>query len=406
VPSPCGGNSGSIDLTVTNASNPSFSWTGPDGFAATTEDLSGLVAGVYNITVTDGACVVEGSATVTSDEPTLAFNATPSSCGGATGTIDLTVTNGANPTFSWTGPDGFAATTEDLSGLAAGVYNVTVTDGACVVEGSATIISNNPSVSLASVPATCGLLNGSIDLTISNASNPSFSWTGPAGFTSTLEDLSALEAGLYTVTVTDGSCTVEESTTITSSGSAITATLTSTGTSCGLCNGSAEVTVTSGVGPFTYQWSSGASVSNPSTLCAGDAVVTISDPAGCTAEFTISIAPSSAPVVTFTQTPSTCGNAEGSIDVSVADAVEPYVFVWNGPNVTDVATEDLTALEAGTYTLEFLDANLCSASISVTITNSNEPVVAVTSTGTLCGQSTGAIDNTVSNASKTPPSFK
>jgi len=45
------------------------------------------------------------------------------------GTIDLTVSNGTPPyTYAWTGPNGFTATTEDLTGLAGGVYVVVVTD--------------------------------------------------------------------------------------------------------------------------------------------------------------------------------------------------------------------------------------------------------------------------------------
>ena len=87
-----------------------------------------MAAGDYTVTVTDETCSVEGTASVSIDEPTLAINSTSSSCGASTGSIDLTVTNGNNPTFSWIGPDGFTATTEDISGLSAGDYTVTVND--------------------------------------------------------------------------------------------------------------------------------------------------------------------------------------------------------------------------------------------------------------------------------------
>lgn len=64
-----------------------------------------------------------------------------------------------------------------------------------------------------------GLNNGSITLTLSAGIAPyTFSWSGPAGYVSTEQNISALEAGEYCVTVTDNLCgvatlcvTVEES---------------------------------------------------------------------------------------------------------------------------------------------------------------------------------------------------
>jgi hypothetical protein len=54
--------------------------------------------------------------------------------GPGTGSIDLTVTGGVAPfTYSWTGPSGYTATTEDISTLNGGTYNLTVTDLYCGV---------------------------------------------------------------------------------------------------------------------------------------------------------------------------------------------------------------------------------------------------------------------------------
>lgn len=50
----------------------------------------------------------------------------------SSGSIDLSVSGGAAPfTFSWTGPGGFSASTEDISYLEAGTYIVTVSDSYC-----------------------------------------------------------------------------------------------------------------------------------------------------------------------------------------------------------------------------------------------------------------------------------
>jgi hypothetical protein len=50
------------------------------------------------------------------------------------GAVDLLVTGGVGPyTYSWTGPDGFTSTDEDLVDIGSGIYVVTVTDQFCGV---------------------------------------------------------------------------------------------------------------------------------------------------------------------------------------------------------------------------------------------------------------------------------
>ena len=128
---------GSIDLTVEGGTLPyTFAWTG----GADTEDISGLVAGDYEVTVTDAnGCSVTVNATI--EEPALLVAtpvATDALCNGASdGSIDLTVEGGTLPyTFAWTG----GADTEDISALVAGDYEVTVTDAnGCSVTVNATV---------------------------------------------------------------------------------------------------------------------------------------------------------------------------------------------------------------------------------------------------------------------------
>ena len=399
----CGASNGSVDLTITNSTNPVISWVGPNGFLASSEDIANLEEGTYVVTVTDASCVVSDTAQIISDEPTLQFTAIPTLCTSPIGSIDLTISNANSPSVSWTGPNGFTATTEDLSALEEGVYVVTVTDGACIVVDSVVINSNAPQLALTATPTSCGEASGSIDLTITNGNAPIISWVGPNGFTASTEDLSSLSIGVYTVTVTDGDCVASDSIEIIQNGGTILATIASTGTTCGLCNGSAEVTVTSGQAPFTYEWTSGESVPNPSSLCAGEVIVTVTDASGCEADFSVTIAPSSTPTITFTQEGSVCGGATGSIDVTVADGETPYSFSWTGPNSFTASTEDVTNIEAGTYTVEVLDGALCSASATILVSNTNSPVLSFIATNTNCGEGTGAIDLVLENT--TAPSF-
>ncbi|MFN9113521.1 MAG: hypothetical protein ACK5XN_25900, partial [Bacteroidota bacterium] len=72
---------------------------------------------------------------------TSSITSTNVSCfGGTNGSINLTVSGGFGYSYSWTGPGGFTASTEDLNNLAAGNYQVTVTDAnGCTTTASVTI---------------------------------------------------------------------------------------------------------------------------------------------------------------------------------------------------------------------------------------------------------------------------
>ncbi|RMG90573.1 MAG: hypothetical protein D6706_19260, partial [Chloroflexi bacterium] len=118
-----GGNSGAIDLTVTGGTPPySFQWNN----SQTTEDISGLSAGTYTVTVTDDSSCTENLSVTIAEPAPLQLTETHRdvACnGGNTGAIDLTVTGGTPPySFQWNN----SQQTEDISGLSAGTYTVTV----------------------------------------------------------------------------------------------------------------------------------------------------------------------------------------------------------------------------------------------------------------------------------------
>ena len=184
LPSSCSGSDGSIDLTVTNSNSPSFSWNGPNGFTATTEDISGLSAGEYFVTVTDGECVVEGSAAINSTAPVITFNTIQPSCNNDNGSIAPLVSGGQAPfTFAWSG--NLISTDSLLENLGVGNYDLSVTDAnGCEAEGSVTL--NNTGVpSIVGTPTNpeCGVDNGSISASISGGSLPYSILCSPGGST-------------------------------------------------------------------------------------------------------------------------------------------------------------------------------------------------------------------------------
>ncbi len=391
-----GASTGSIDLTASGGTGVlTYDWSHIAG-NNNPQDPTGLAAGTYTVTVTDANnCTKTLSATIT-EPPALLLTkvVTHILCyGGSTGAIDLTVSGGVSPyTYAWTG----GATTQDISNLAAGTYTVTVTDAnGCTKTTSATV--NEPSNPLAlsetNVDVLCyGNSTGSIDLTVSGGTPAySYAWSNSA----TTQDLSNLAAGTYTVTVTDANgCKGTISASITQPPSALTASATTTNSTCGNPNGSVDLTVSGGTSPYTYAWSNGATTQDLSNVMAGTYTVTVTDANGCTKTTSATVNNTGGPSLSETHVNVLCyGNSTGSIDLTVTGGTSPFTYAWTG----GATTQDRTNLAAGTYCVTVTDASACTAVLCVTITQPAEILLTETHVNLLCyGTSTGSIDLTVS----------
>ena len=254
---------------------------------------------------------------VISQNITLTINpGSPICTGTSSGSINLTVSGGTSPfTFLWNN----GATTEDISGIPSGNYNVTVTDaGGCTANASTTITELPPMILSAAVTnVSCfGASSGSINLTVSGGTSP-FTYLWSNGSTS--EDLASVIAGNYNVTVTDANtCTATINATV-GQPVIINASITVTNSSCfGGANGSINLTVSGGTGPYSYSWSNGATSEDLTGLSAGTYIVNITDSGGCTASASATItqpAEQPAPIVgTFTQP--TCSVTTGSVELT------------------------------------------------------------------------------------------
>ncbi len=411
-----GGATGSIDLTAIGGT-PGYIYSWSNG--SVTQDIVGLVAGTYSVNVHDANGTTGGCAATTSiiiTQPTasisLTFTRVNVLCnGGSTGSIDLTVAGGTAPyTYTWTN----GATTQDLSSIAAGTFTVTVTDangssGGCSATLAITISQPSAPVSLSAIQTNIlcfGASTGAINLTVAGGTAPYiYSWSNGAA----TEDLSALLAGIYTVTVTDangsiGGCSASTSVTITQPLAALTVSAIQTNILCfGATTGAIDLTPLGGTSPYTYLWSNGATTQDLSSISVGTYTVTVTDANGnagsCAATATVTITQPTAPLIlTSSKVNVLCNGAlTGSINLSPAGGTAPYNFVWSNGAVT----EDLIGLAAGTYTVTVTDANGltggCAATTSITITQPTSPItVSTTQTNVLCfGASTGAINLTV-----------
>ncbi|WP_341907938.1 hypothetical protein, partial [Fluviicola taffensis] len=390
-----GGTNGAINLTPSGGTpGYTFSWvSGP-----TTEDRTGLAAGTYSVTITDANACTRNVTGITVTQPTSAVSGTTVvtnvACNsGTNGAINLTPNGGTGPyTFSWvSGP-----TTEDRTGLAAGSYSVTITDAnACTGTVSGITVTQPTAVSGSTTitNTTCnGGTNGTIDLTPTGGT-PGYTYSWGGGVTT--QDRTSLAAGSYSVTITDANgCTGTVNATVTQP-TAVSGTRTVTNVACfGGSTGAINLTPTGGVGPYTFNWASGPTTEDRTSLTAGTYSVTITDANGCTGTVATTVTqPTAAVSGTTVVTNVACfGGNTGAINLTPTGGVGPYTFNWaSGPT-----TEDRTGLTAGTYSVTITDANACTGTVSPTVTQPASVVSGTTVvTNVSCfGGSNGAINLT------------
>ncbi len=200
-----GGTNGAINLTTTGGSSP-FTYLWSNG--ATTKDLSNVAGGNYSVTVTaTGGCTTTGSYVV--NQPmVLTASATTinAACANANGSVDLTITGGTAPyTYLWSN----TATTEDLTNVAAGLYNATITDaGGCTTTFSATVgtVADNINPTITAPSAlTIGTNSGCTAAGINLGTPVTADNCAVANVTNNAPAVFVLGATTVTWTVTDGS---------------------------------------------------------------------------------------------------------------------------------------------------------------------------------------------------------
>jgi hypothetical protein len=391
----CAGMSnGAISLAPQNYSattNLSYSWTGPNSFTSTSQNISGLTAGTYNVRIDDAASgcfkmltvVVPNAITL---RP-LIFSNSP-----VCTDLTLSMDAGGGNTYTWTGPNGFSSNQSspsipNVTAANAGVYTLTArhTATGCTASVSTTVtVLPAPVVTITPNGPTSFCQGGSVTLTASGAT--SYEWNDPT--TSTATSITTGTSGNYTVIGTDDNgCSASASTTAVVVYPLPVVTITPNGPTS-FCQGG-NVTLVAG-GASSYVWSNTATGGSINVNASGSFTVTGTDANGCvgtSAATAVTINPS--PSFTATATDATCnGDASGKIIVSATGGTPAYSYTNGGAYQT---SNTFSGLSAGTYSVAVADANGCTAPAqSVTV---GQPAALVV--GQITGSSTFCTMNTI-----------
>ena len=423
-PASCqGAGNGIVTSDIRDAIEPyTYSWTGPNGFVSSNDSLINVDGGEYCLTVTDAAGCVNSACTLVELLPSsiqIELTSTPVFCAnGTNGTISVTIENAIAPsTYNWTGPNGFTSNADSLTGLIIGEYCLTLTDATgCLDTACTSVIQTNELTAISTLSDfTCnqiscfGSCDGSISLDISGGQAPyNFAWTGPEGYNSSTEGISALCAGTYELTLTDATgCEYSNSYTLTEPSVVLIEVVGSVDLQCtGVETGEASVASTGGCAPYTYSWSHSATVIGPvaTNLGSGTYDVSVTDQNGCNSAGSVTIVindpidPLQVIIDEVSLYPGgfsvSCPNStDGFVNVTSSAGTTPYTFEWtnNATGAIFSDLEDLSDVACGSYSLRVTDSNDCEITEEVTLTCVPEIDVVIDVQNNPCGSPTASL---------------
>ena len=393
----CEGGSANLIASANGGTSPySYQWS--DGLGTNPMlTFTPTNTSTISVTVTDAnGCTDVDEVNITVNElATITLdNQTNVSCNGdSDGSISINVGNGVDPlSFAWSN----GANTQNIDNLAAGNYDLTLTNGnGCTSTFSATItepspLSLNPS---ATGETAQGADDGTATVQPSGGTAPyTFAWSNGAQ----TQSIDGLAPDIYTVTVTDDNgCFATAEISVASFDCQITASATTTNVTCnGGEDGTLSIQVNDAQLPIDIQWSNGLNGLVQTNLMAGTYSVSITDAVNCLVivNFTIN-EPDELVVVVNTQNETAAGANDGSASAVISGGTPPYTYEWsNGEN-----TEMIENLAPGSYSLSVSDANGCitTATFMIDAFLCSDITFEVDQVNNICsGEANGSIDIT------------
>ena len=364
-----GGSDGKASVIATGGTSPySYQWM---PVSVNSQTVGSLSMGIYTIEVTDlKNC--KTTATVEVLQPLVALTATATSAatscsGGSNGTGTITAQGGtAGYTYSWS-PSG--GTNASASGLSQGNYLVNVVDtkncqtNVIVVVSSPTAVSG----SLTTIPAACGLSNGSLSSQITGGTGPyTYTWlpTNTYAFNN-----NNVPTANYTLNTTDSKgCPLSLTASVSSVAGPTLVANTATNVLCfSGNNGAGSITINQGTAPYTINWLPyGGSATTSNSLSVGVYTISVEDARNCITHTIITISEPTQLALTLNglHDVSCFGLSDGSATVTASGGTPLYAYTW----LPTGNTNTLSGMPIGTYTVRVADSNSCATSMVVSIT--------------------------------------
>ena len=321
-----------------------------------------LSPGKHLVTVTnlDGCVLVDSI--IIEDKPPLAYSITANDAlcvGVANGGITLADTSALS--YSWNTGD----STNALSNLAGGIYQVTISDtlGCTTVETITINNSTRASLELTGTDATClGQNNGSAVVN-DTLMDTGYSYLWSTG--DTTKTLTKLSPNTYFVLATspEGCLNADSINILAEQTIVINPTITNA-TCEGVNDGSITLNETMDLTGFQFGWNTGDSTQMVNNLGAGTYTVAVADTVGCIGAIAVTVLPTRQLTFSSTITDASCEvAANGSISITDTSDIATYQFNWS----TGDTTETINNLTNGGYLVTVTDTLGCVASDSITV---------------------------------------
>jgi gliding motility-associated-like protein len=379
-----------------------YSWSPSGGTGSTANNLA---AGNYIATVTDSkGCTATANVTITQPTPLVAtITSTNITCFGLNnGISNIAYSGGTGPyNFLWLPT---LNNTPNVTTLPPGTHTIQVTDNLGCITTLTTVITQPPALTavVSSTNSNCTQANGSACVVAGGgAGGYTYQWSSNPLFTNSC--ITNVVAGAYTVTVTDvNGCSISGIANINDiAGPSIAVTATSAVSCFGGNNGSATTNISGGTGTISILWSYLAQTTqNVNNLPAGLHSITIIDAAGCVASASVQITqpPLLTTAITNVTMVTCAGSNNGSATMLVNGGTPGYNYAWTP---TAQTSSIAVSMAPGIYTCVVTDANGCTSSQNVTITQPNPLTIssAVITNLTCNGNNTGAIATIVTGGS-------